>query len=186
MIPVPKLEEAIARVKRGDQAAFRQVVEHTVATLTAYVRFHLADPDVVDDVLQETFVLIYRNIDRYEANTNFMAWAKAIARNQALAERKRQQRKRSAKRRYVEELTARLGDAVVRMDVATPLEEQLSALKACLSRLSEKMRTLITYRYFDGLSLEQTAIRTGMKPSAAGMALHRTRIALSKCMSGLP
>ena len=99
----------------GDREAYRQVIELCEVKVWIVLVAILPDPDSVDDLAQETFIHAYERLSEYRPGTDFYAWAKEIARNLALNERRRWIRRQTATRRY-------------RTQIAESLEPELLAL----------------------------------------------------------
>ncbi|MBA4388705.1 MAG: hypothetical protein C0404_12040 [Verrucomicrobia bacterium] len=177
-----RLEEAVRKVKAGDKDAFGTAVDLTIGTLRAYISFFLRDRTKVDDALQEAFLVMYRSINQYTEGTSFMAWARTIARFEALTLCRRDQRKNDAGARYKEELTTLMSGAAEVDDESFPLEMKLRALRSCLESLPLRARELIRSRYFGGTSMDALAEEQHSKPAAISMALHRARVALAGCV----
>lgn len=177
-----ELEKAIRKVQSGDRNAFAAIVELTVGALRAYAAFFLRDKARIDDVLQDSYVVMYRSIGNFEAGTSFMAWAKTITRYEALSFLRMNARRVDAHERYVEELTALMSEEAEREDDRYPIEDKLKALRGCLEMLSARSRILVQRRYFSGVSVEDLAQEQDSKPAAVSMALHRARLALAGCV----
>jgi RNA polymerase sigma-70 factor, ECF subfamily len=177
-----KLEQAVAQVKDGNIDAFRVIVDETLVVLRSYIGFFIRDAQQVDDTLQETYLQLFRRIREYEAGTAFMAWAKTIARFQALGHLRSQQRKQDARQRYTDEVHAQIAAAVADDEAAFPLERRMKALVTCLESLSGKAKEMVQQRYFKGMSIDDMAAALNLKSSAVGMTLHRTRAALAECV----
>jgi RNA polymerase sigma-70 factor, ECF subfamily len=177
-----RLDEAVGKVNAGDKNAFATVVDLTIDTLRAYIAFYIRDRSKIDDALQEAYVVMYNSLGKYKEGTSFMAWARTIARFEALSQYRRDQRKNAARVRYTEELTSLMGGAAESEDEAFPLEVKLRALRSCLENLPERARELVDRRYFGGVSVDDLAREQQSKPPAISMALHRARIALAGCV----
>lgn len=176
--------DALAReVQAGKMASFDTIVKETLPVLRSTVHFLISDNELADDVVQESYILIFQEIGRYTPGTNFLAWAKAIARIQALSARFRRQRKAAAAERYRREVldlvTQDDGEA---SELGATTEEQMHRLRKCLGSLQEKARTLVERRYFQRSPMEVVARELGMKVGAVTVSLHRIRAALLKCM----
>jgi RNA polymerase sigma-70 factor (ECF subfamily) len=184
MIDREGIEEAIDRVRTGDREAFREIVNRTAVLLRAYVSFYVEDPVLVDDIVQDVFVNTYLDIQSYASGTDFMSWVKTRARFAALSARRRLGREADARKRYTRQLASWLSEEAIKSEEARPLDAKLAALKGCLSQLSDRVRELVTMKYFSGLSLKAVARESGMTTSAVGTALHRARGALAKCVEG--
>src|SRR5580700_11471253 len=92
----PKLDEAtlIRAVQRGDQDAFEQLVrayDHSVFRLAINL---LRSPEDAQDVYQEAFLRVYRNLDKFRFDCSFHTWLYRIVTNLCLDHmRKRKVRK---------------------------------------------------------------------------------------------
>jgi len=75
-------DELIASLAGGDDMALRQLFDRHTPWLAARLRKALP-PDDVEDVLQETFLAVWKNAGTYQPRGTPAAWLWAIARNQA-------------------------------------------------------------------------------------------------------
>src|SRR5688572_30434564 len=76
--------ELVARVRGGDDEAFRLLVErHTRPIYRAAYRITANAADA-DDIVQETFLRAYRAIERFDARASFTTWIHRIAINCSL------------------------------------------------------------------------------------------------------
>ena len=75
-------DELIASLAGGDDMALRQLFDRHAPWLAARLRKALP-PDDVEDVLQETFLAVWKNAGTYQPQGTPAAWLWAIARNQA-------------------------------------------------------------------------------------------------------
>src|SRR5690349_4639234 len=67
--------------KHGDRAAFEQLVLRLHGRLRIHVAAFCDSRELVDEVLQETFITCFHKIGSFAARGTFVAWLKAIARN---------------------------------------------------------------------------------------------------------
>ena len=75
-------DELIASLAGGDDMALRQLFDRHAPWLAARLRKALP-PDDVEDVLQETFLAVWKNAGTYQPRGTPVAWLWVIARNQA-------------------------------------------------------------------------------------------------------
>ncbi len=75
-------DELIASLAGGDDMALRQLFDRHAPWLAARLRKALP-PDDVEDVLQETFLAVWKNAGTYQPRGTPAAWLWVIARNQA-------------------------------------------------------------------------------------------------------
>jgi RNA polymerase sigma-70 factor, ECF subfamily len=176
------IDEAVSRFRAGDVNAFAVIVDQTVAVLRAYVGFFVRGRDRADDVLQESYMAILKNIAQYRQGTSFIAWAKAVARFQALASNRGEERREQARQNYVDSFMQMLSEASEKMDEASPLERKMGMLQDCLAKLSERVRETVSMHYFQNKSLAEIAQRQQATMSSVKMTLHRGRMALAECV----
>jgi RNA polymerase sigma-70 factor (ECF subfamily) len=131
-----------------------------------------------EDAAQEAFVKAYRALPRFRTGSPFRPWILRIATNEA------RNRSRSARRR--DALALRVADAGVELErsaeSAALARGEAEALAAAVSRLAERDRLVIAYRYFFELSEAETAEALGVRPgtvkSRLSRALGRLRVEL--------
>lgn len=75
------------------QEAFRAFVREHQAALRGFVRMRGVHNDSVDDLAQETFLIAYRELDRFDQDRDFGKWLRGIARNLVRNELRRNARR---------------------------------------------------------------------------------------------
>ena len=80
------------RVKRGDRAAFAELVEKYKQPVMNFVFRTLRDETEAEDVAQNVFLQVYKSRARYERTAKFSTWLFTIARNLCLNELRRRSR----------------------------------------------------------------------------------------------
>jgi RNA polymerase sigma-70 factor (ECF subfamily) len=151
----------VARVQRGDRAAFDLLVrkyQHKVAKLIGrYVRNRAE----VEDVAQETFIRAYRAIRAFRGDSAFYTWLYRIAVNTAKNYLESQGRRPPGTDVEIE--SAELLDVAEPLrDTATPERNALTAeiaetVRRAIEQLPADLRMAITLREIDGLSYEEIA-----------------------------
>jgi len=131
-----------------------------------------------DDILQETYLVLWEKFDEYREDTSFCAWACKIAYFKIL--QRRSQRKRGPAI-FSPELVQQLSDeAVLQSD---GLEAQTKLLDGCLDKLPPSDLELITYRYVRGYAREKIAKLLGRSANSVSKLLSRIRRDLWKCVN---
>ena len=77
-----RLTEAVTQYQSGDEAAFNTIYELTSSNLYVYAKSLMKDPHRAEDLLQNTYMQIIRNIGRLQAPGAFLTWSKRIMHNQ--------------------------------------------------------------------------------------------------------
>src|SRR5476649_294522 len=93
MLANPDLDAALMlRVKRGDRAAFTELVEKYKQPVMNFVHRSLRDESEAEDVAQNVFLQVFKSRARYERTAKFTTWLFTIARNLCLNEIRRRSR----------------------------------------------------------------------------------------------
>lgn len=151
--------------------------------IRAFIRATVWDRARCDDVFQEVALVLWRELDRYDPERPFGAWARGIAAKTVLKSY------RDAKRAPV----ALSPEAILALDAAfeelsrsgevkASLSTREEALRTCLDRLPERARALVRMRYGDSLKATEIASRVMSSPDAVQKALSRLRESLQKCV----
>src|SRR5437870_2259671 len=105
---VCEVESILTRVRLGETEAYEEVVrqfQHDVWKVAASL---LRDMAATENLVQQTFVNAYFNLDQFQAGADFGAWIKAIARNLVREEMRKRARSDEHLRRYHDYLATRL------------------------------------------------------------------------------
>ena len=180
---VNRIDESVRQVLAGERDAFRFIIDECEVKVRVILASMLPDSSMVDDVLQEVFVTVYKKLTKYKIGTDFNAWIAVITRNYARNEQRRWYRareKREIYRVYVEHkiasCSAKMGDNIN--------EDVLMSLRDCSAKLQEKTQDLIKAFYFEGKSGMSIAKEFGKKESWVRLNLFRARTAMADCMKG--
>jgi RNA polymerase sigma-70 factor, ECF subfamily len=160
-----ELAAQLLRVAQGDRAAFARVYELTHAHLFGVAQRILSDRQWAEDVLQESFVSVWKNASGYSASVSQpMTWLISIVRNRCLdALRSHGRRVQSASDSIDSQ---REGDASATSEIAddsrSPLElldEASDALRvrACMQALDARIRQALALAYYQGMSNSEVA-----------------------------
>jgi RNA polymerase sigma-70 factor (ECF subfamily) len=167
---------AVALARAGDPLAFRQLVErHSRAIFRLAFRITANEQDA-EDVVQETFLKLHRNLEKFEDRASLSTWLYRIATNTALdliRGRKRHQQGREPEDEQgvaaVDKLATE-APAPDRLMLSSELRERVSA---ALGRLSPAERAAFVLRHFEGLGIETIAATLGLRQGAAKNTIFR-------------
>jgi RNA polymerase sigma-70 factor (ECF subfamily) len=125
--PLPQVSAAVlVRAQRGDPAAHAEIYGLFAATVFTLARRMLASRPLAEDVLQDTFVEVIRNVRNYRGDAEFGFWLKRIAINKCLMHlRSAWTSRRSADG---DEVLAQLPGRAVGLDDQIALERALDGL----------------------------------------------------------
>jgi RNA polymerase sigma-70 factor (ECF subfamily) len=163
---------AVARAKQGDQSAFRELVErHGRAVYRIAYRIAGRHEDA-EEVVQETFIRAYRQLDRFEARASFSTWLYRIGFNCAIDYvRAHRQRESPETPETLERMAA---DAEARSpDDGVYAGQITSRVRDVLGALTPQERTAFVMRHLHGCSIDEIAHALAVSDSAAKHAVFR-------------
>ena len=159
--------EAVACVRRGDAGAYRILVERYQGRVYRLCARVLGDGEQARDAVQETFLKVYRKLDRFEGRSSFYTWLYRIAMNLCLDMRRRERADRGrevAATPTLEDLAAeapspeRSWPAPVESPHAALERRELhQAVARAIERLPASSRRTLLLREVDGLSYGEIA-----------------------------
>jgi RNA polymerase sigma-70 factor, ECF subfamily len=150
--------------------------------IRAFIRAIVWDRERCEDAFQEVALVLWRELDRYDARRPFGAWARGVAAKVAI--RSVQQARRIPTALSPDAIQAIQGafDELAFERAQRPTTSEEEALRHCLERLPERLRMLIDLRYGHALQLTHIASRVKSSPEAVRKALSRSRDALQRCV----
>jgi len=166
----------ITRAREGDPEAFRALVErHSVRLFQLAYRMSGNEQDA-EDVVQETFLRAYRQLDRFESRAGFGTWLHRIAANcslDLLRKRKRHDaRIDPVELDLVEPMSTLSPQAPPPDDQVFHLEVQ-QKVEAAMDQLTPMERTAFVLRHFEGRSIEDIGRVLGTGASATKQSIFR-------------
>lgn len=172
---LPGLLEAASR---GDRDRFRNLYDATAPKLFALVLRITRNRAIAEEVLQETYVKVWQNADRFSPDAGRpMAWLATIARNRAI-DRVRSERVDRFKEPaadddgWLERIAAQPG--------TDPADRE--SIRHCLSELDEEARRCVVLAYCSGHSREELAEEFKRPVGTIKTLLHRSIKSLRACM----
>ena len=185
---------AIERAKAGDTDGFRTLVQrHSRSVFRLAYRMTGNEFDA-EDVVQETFLRAYKQLDNYESRSSFSTWIYRIASNYALDLIR--SRKRHAERRVLSAECEDGSDILDNMKSSAPGQDRVyysaqlrRQLDTALSQLSEQERTAFLLRHFEGKSIDEIgavlSLGTSATKNSIFRAVRKVREALEPVMSSI-
>jgi RNA polymerase sigma-70 factor, ECF subfamily len=152
------------------------------ASVRAFIRAVVWDRAHCEDLFQEVALVLWRELDRYDAQRPFGAWARGVAAKTVLKSLRQARRTPLA---LSPQVVQALEDAFNQLAVSEserPASQQEDALRHCVERLPDKARTLVRLRYHESLKVDEIAARVAGSPVAIQKALSRLRESLQKCV----
>jgi RNA polymerase sigma-70 factor (ECF subfamily) len=170
--------DLLARVGEGDMAALRRLYEAHAPWLTVRLQRRCNDPGLVAEVVQDTFVAVWRGAGRYRGDGDPAAWLWGIAIRRLVSALRRSGSPASVVAWEWGPADDRHVPAALRGPSA---EEQVllgvehGDLGAALRSLSPEMRAVVQATVLDGLTTKEAAHLLGLKENTVKTRLHRAR-----------
>jgi RNA polymerase sigma-70 factor (ECF subfamily) len=175
----------IARAQSGDSDAFRSLVERHGRNVFRLAFRMTGNENDAEDIVQETFLRAYKQLNRYESRSSFGTWLYRIAANCSLD--------LIRVRKHRHELTGAPvdDDFDLMQNVATSdpgpdrlaVSEQVKErITSAMAELSQQERTAFVLRHFEGLSIEQISGMLGVGGNAAKHSIFRAVQKLRKAL----
>jgi len=164
--------------RSGDPEAFRRLVDRHSRAVYRLAHRMTGNAQDAEEVVQETFLKVYRRIEQFESRSQFGSWLHRIAANCALDVLR-------SRARRAELPMAAPGDDESGPAAFEPASEAPSAdrvvfgdqverrLRAAMARLSPLERAAFVLRHYEGLSIVEVGAALGLETSAAKQGIFR-------------
>ncbi len=161
--------------------AFGELVARYEAKLRRYItRLGVRNVEDQDDVLQEIFIKIYKNLNGYDQSLSFSSWAYRIAHNEAISHfRRKNVRPEGHAVDDGEEILALTSSGHNLMEELETHDDG-RLLTEALHTLDPKYRDVIVLRYFEGREYEEIADILEMPVGSVATRIFRAKAALKK------
>ena len=175
-----QLGEWLAAVARGDAAAFERVYRATSAKLFGVCLGILPSRSDAEEVLQEVFTTIWRKAGQFDAaRASPITWLAMMARNRSI------DRLRSAAGERANapiELAEDLHDDAPTAQASVEAGDDKRRLESCIGQLEPQRRTLIRTAFFEGVTYEDLAKRSGSPLGTVKSWIRRGLAQLKACL----
>lgn len=174
--------EVASRVISGDVGAFELLMRRHNERLFRTARSVLSNDTDAQDVLQESYIRIFKGLPEFAERSRLVTWMTRIVFNEALRFRSRRakQRLREQSVESYDQTTPRTRDSGQSMDS----QERMQMFDDALDALSERERGVVMLRIVQGLSTRETAASLGMTESNVKVCLLRTKPKMAQALKG--
>jgi RNA polymerase sigma factor (sigma-70 family) len=173
------LVRALVDVAKADRTAFATVLRMTSMKLFGICYRILGDEGETEDVLQEIYLLIWQQADRFDpARASPITWLATLARNRAI------DRLRARRVRPSSPLDEAMAVADDRPDPAQQalLESEHQQLQGCLGELPSDHAGMLRQAFWDGLSYRELAEAASVPLGTMKSSIRRSLLRLRECM----
>src|SRR5512141_2026684 len=162
----------VARARAGDREAFRALVDKHSRNVFRLAFRMTGNEEDAEDVVQETFLKAYRNLERFAGQAEFSTWLHRIAANCAVdLLRRRTPRQAETRTAEGQELEVAAGGAgPERMVLSSEVKGRIAR---SLERLSAMERAAFVLRHFEGRPIAEIGKTLGVRTGAAKNCVFR-------------
>lgn len=183
-----RLARWMEEAQHGDSASYRHLLNELGGMMERFVERAVkrssknADASVAHDIVQEILVAVHNKRHTYDPARRFLPWVFGIARHKLV----------DWQRKHYSDLNRLVFDEVID-DPTSPHDSFVSLLSGdgepsaevhdLLGKLSERERTVLELTKIQGLSVAETAEKTGLSPSNVKVLTHRAIAYLKKIVA---
>ncbi len=178
--------DLVPRLKAGDPQAFEEILGRYQVKIHSLARGLMRNDDDAQDVLQDTFLSLFKNIRSFKGDASLSTWIYRVAVNAALM--KMRKRRKEGRAIPIEEYMPEFDDDGHRVAVVPdwhPLVDQMllnkelgGLLREWIAALHPDYRTVFVMRDQEEMSNEEVAKVLGLTVAAVKSRLHRARLYL--------
>jgi RNA polymerase sigma-70 factor (ECF subfamily) len=176
-------QELIKAAQQGDARAFGLLIRSHQKRLFRFVYGFMGTFDQAEDVVQDAFIKAYTALGTFQLGRDFYPWLSTIARNLALNQLSREQKKESLdliQQQGFDPASGELG----------PLEQLIRSdgqkrFYAALKSLPERFRTVFVLRHFEEMSYDEIAANLKIAAGTVDSRLYRARQLLLEALKDL-
>src|SRR4051794_39624214 len=161
----------VAECLRGDEDAFRLLVDRYRSRLHTVACGILQDADQASDAVQEAFLKAYGALGEYRGRGGFAAWLRRILVNQCLSHLRQRHRYLS-----LEDLDREVVSQERSPEEQTVAESEADRIHGAISALPAHYRAALVLRVVEGLSYREVAQLLGQPESTIETWIHRGRL----------
>jgi RNA polymerase sigma-70 factor, ECF subfamily len=171
----------VERCKRGDEQAWRELVEATHKEVYTLCLRILGDPQDAAEAVQDTYLRVWRGLSRFRGEAQFTTWLYRVATNTAISSYRARKRKRTREMEARDEVLGQIA-APGSTEAAAGARIDLQVLERALMGLPDLYRLPVLLRDVYGLGIQEIAEQLKISESATKVRVHRGRKRLRDAM----
>jgi len=172
------VEQLVQRAQAGEMAAWSRLYQDNFERIYRHVRTLTGDPQVSEELVQETFVQALLKISSFDGRSLFSTWLHGVAINVV---RNHWRACKSTERAHARlELVHALPGESDELGAAVQRKQRVRALYAAMEALPDQLRVAFVLRDLEGLSPEEAALRLDITPGNLSVRATRARQRIRK------
>lgn len=178
--------DLLNQVALGNDRAMKMLYLRHHDLIHGFTRRQVRDPSIVDEVVQDVFVAVFRNPTAFQGTSAFSTYLCSIARLKAIDRfRDREREQAMVADDVAEDALAAIPDESDLADVLLQVgrRQALAHIEACMDRLPQVQREALFWTYFQDERDHEVAERQEVSQGTVKSRLNAARQALKRCLS---
>jgi RNA polymerase sigma factor (sigma-70 family) len=155
-------------VEKTKQEAFNLLLNKYQQKIYWHIRRMVVNHDDTDDLVQDVFIKVWKNLDHFRNDSQLYTWIYRIATNESITFLNKQKQKNNTP---LDEVSSELAESLVEPSYFNGNDIQLKLQRAVLT-LPEKQRLIFNMKYFDDLKYEEISQILGTTVGALKASFH--------------
>jgi RNA polymerase sigma-70 factor (ECF subfamily) len=181
-----EIEQAVLLLQRGDEEALEQALALLQNTVFSFSMRVCGQREDAEDTMQEVLVKSVPHLPKFDNPKALAVWLYKVAKNRCLMSRRRSKfapkedlslEELMPDRQELERLS---GDGSINPETFAIRSEEAARLRQAIQRLPPPYRIVLVLRDMEGLTDEEAAEITGLRPGTVRVRLHRARLFVRK------
>ncbi|MGA2966633.1 MAG: sigma-70 family RNA polymerase sigma factor [Terriglobales bacterium] len=187
-----EIEQAVQLLQRGDDVALEQALALLQNTVFSFSMRVCGQRQDAEDTMQEVLLKSVPHLPKFNSPKALVVWLYKVAKNRCLMSRRRSKfapkedlslEELMPDRKELEQLSS---DGSINPEAFAIRSEEAGRLRDAIQKLPPQYRIVLVMRDMEGLSDEEVAEVTGLRPGTVRVRLHRARLFVRKeLMKGL-
>jgi len=182
----PEIQQAVLLLQRGDDKALEEALVLLQNTVFSFSMRVCGQREDAEDTMQEVLLKSVPHLPKFESPKALLVWLYKVAKNRCLMSRRRSKfapkqdlslEELMPDRRELERLS---GDGGINPEMFAIRSEEAGLLREAIHRLPPQYRIVLVLRDMEGLTDEEVAEITGLRPGTVRVRLHRARLFVRK------
>lgn len=181
-----EIEQALALLRRGDDAGVEKALALLQNTVFSFSMRVCGQREDAEDTMQEVLLKSVPYLPKFDSPKALVVWLYKVAKNRCLMSRRKSKfapahelslEELMPDRKELEELS---GDSRINPEGYAIRSQQATRLREAIQRLPAQYRIVLVLRDMEGLTDEEVAEITGLRPGTVRVRLHRARLFVRK------
>jgi len=155
-------------VERTRQEAFNLLLNKYQQKIYWHIRRMVIDHDDTDDLVQDVFIKVWKNLENFRNDSQLYTWIYRIATNESITFLNKKKQKNNTP---LDEVSSELAESLIEPSYFNGNDIQLKLQRALLT-LPEKQRLIFNMKYFEDMKYEEISQVLGTTVGALKASFH--------------